>query len=118
MKYPFILYILLILSLSSSGQDYINLEAKGTAGIYSSSESPFWMHSNRRGRVDEKTFYSGLLSGSVIFNKDNSSSFQFGGGLLYKDGYDVKLTRHISVTFLQRLESILVNDSEQIFTRV
>ncbi|WPY99741.1 capsule assembly Wzi family protein [Christiangramia sp. OXR-203] len=88
MKYPFILYILLILSLSSSGQDYINLEAKGTAGIYSSSESPFWMHSNRRGRVDEKTFYSGLLSGSVIFNKDNSSSFQFGGGLLYKDGYD------------------------------
>ena len=88
MKHPFILYIFSILGLSSSGQDYFNLETKGTAGLYSGSDSPFWMHTNRRGRLDEKTFYSGLLSGTAIFEIDNTRSFQFGGGFLYKDGYD------------------------------
>ncbi|WP_298524024.1 capsule assembly Wzi family protein [uncultured Christiangramia sp.] len=88
MRHPFILYIFLILGLSSSGQDYFNLDVKGTAGLYSGSESPFWMHTNRRGRLDEKTFYSGLLSGTAIFEIDNTRSFQFGGGFQYKDGYD------------------------------
>lgn len=88
MKHPFILCIFIILGLSSYGQDYFNLNATGTAGLYSGSESPFWMHSNRRGRLDETTFYSGLLTSTAIFEIDNTRSFQFGGGILYKDGYD------------------------------
>lgn len=88
MKHPIVLCIFMIFGLSTSGQDYFNLDAIGTAGLYSGSESPFWMHSNRRGRLDEKSFYSGLLSGSAVFEIDNSSSFQFGGGVLYKDGYE------------------------------
>ncbi|WP_405198366.1 capsule assembly Wzi family protein [Christiangramia sp. LLG6405-1] len=88
MKHPYLISIFLILSLPSHAQDYFNLDAITTAGLYSGSESPFWMHTNRRGRVDEKTFYSGLLSGSAIFYIDDTRSFQFVGGLLYKDGYD------------------------------
>ncbi|WP_298247444.1 capsule assembly Wzi family protein [uncultured Christiangramia sp.] len=88
MKHPFILCIFIILGLSSYGQDYFNLNATGTAGLFSGSESPFWIHSNRRGRLDERTFYSGLLTGTAIFEIDNTRSFQFGGGILYKDGYD------------------------------
>jgi len=88
MRHPFLVITFLFFSIIMNGQDFFRLDAHGTAGLYSDSDSPFWMHTNRRGRVDESTFYSGLLSGSAIFEIDNNKSFQFGGGLLYKDGYE------------------------------
>lgn len=57
-------------------------------GIYSSEEySPFWMHTNQRGRIDELTTMAGWvnLSGSYIITED--ASIEMGIGALYQDGF-------------------------------
>lgn len=59
--------------------------------IYSGKESPFWLHSNKRGRIDEKTHLMGLLSSSAHIYLDEDTYFNIGAGLLYQDGFTDKL---------------------------
>ncbi|GAA4646910.1 capsule assembly Wzi family protein [Pontixanthobacter gangjinensis] len=46
------------------------------------------MHTNQRGRIDEKTHFFGLVSSNVSIDLESDSKAVFGGGLFYKDGYD------------------------------
>lgn len=60
---------------------------------FSDEESPFWLHSNKRGRVNETSNLSGVLSGRAVYNLTSTASISIGGGVLYQDGYvdDVQL---------------------------
>ncbi len=67
--------------------DYkINLD--GIAQFSTESESPFWMHMNRNGLVDEKSHFSGVVTPLIRYNIDERSSFEIGLGALVKDGYE------------------------------
>lgn len=66
-----------------------NFIAKGI--IFSSDESPFWFHSNQRGRVDESTNISTFASGLMTYELNENARFLVGAGLLYQEGYSDKL---------------------------
>ncbi|QED36546.1 capsule assembly Wzi family protein [Antarcticibacterium arcticum] len=66
-----------------------NFSGKGI--VYSGEESPFWIHSNQRGRVNETTNISALLSGIASYNITENARFSIGLGTLYQDGYIDKL---------------------------
>ena len=55
--------------------------------VYSQKESPFWLHSNTRDRIDETSNYSGWLNGKVGYEVTPNAHFEFGTGILYHDGY-------------------------------
>ncbi|MCB7480598.1 capsule assembly Wzi family protein [Christiangramia sediminis] len=82
----FIFFMLFL--YTSSGQVTYNLDFEGEAQLFTDKESPFWMHTNYRGRLDEKTHFSGLLSYKANIDFDGERSAEFGLGGLYKDGYD------------------------------
>ncbi len=77
--------LLLLVTCTASAQ----LEFKGEAtlkGIVSANErSPFWMHSNQRGRVTDSTNLATWILAKGIYEVNEYSSFEFGGGLLYQD---------------------------------
>lgn len=62
-----------------------NFAVKGI--VFSGDESPFWFHSNQRGRVNEISNFSGLLTGMVSYNITDNARFTLGVGGLYQDGY-------------------------------
>ncbi len=62
-----------------------NFTAKGI--VFSADESPFWFHSNQRGRVNEMSNISTLASGLMTYKINENASFLVGGGVLYQDGY-------------------------------
>lgn len=66
-----------------------NFTGKGI--VYSGEESPFWIHSNQRGRVNEKTNVSAVLSGLSTYNISENARFSLGLGALYQDGYSDEL---------------------------
>jgi hypothetical protein len=88
MKPNYILFFTLLLGSLSYGQFDSELDITAFGDVYTGKESPFWIHTNQRGRVDEKTIFSGLITSSINFEMSNSQSFDFGVGALYKDGYD------------------------------
>lgn len=58
-------------------------------GIYSSQEeSPFWMHSNTRGRIDEATSLAGWSNVSARYFITPDSYLDAGIGGAYQNGYD------------------------------
>ncbi len=59
--------------------------AKGI--VFSGDESPFWFHSNQRGRVNEKSNISTFGSVLMSYQINNNSRFLVGAGLLFQDGY-------------------------------
>jgi len=82
-------FIFFILCLCNSfGQVSYHLDFEGQAQLFTENESPFWMHTNNRGRLDEKTNFSGLLSYKAIVDLDNDRNVEFGLGGLYKNGYE------------------------------
>ena len=57
-------------------------------GIYSSEEhSPFWMHSNQRGRIDESTTMAGWTNVSARYFITSDSFLESGIGGAYQNGY-------------------------------
>ena len=83
---------LFLLSISFSfAQIQVSGDFTGKGIIYSGEESPFWIHSNQRGRVNETTNVSALLSGNAIYNITENARFRLGLGALYQDGYIDKL---------------------------
>lgn len=62
-----------------------------TKGIlYSNDQSPFWIHSNQRGRIDELTHIAGWANASAVYYLQDDASLTFGAGVLFQDGYSDK----------------------------
>lgn len=84
-----ILFLLLTFSLSAQ-----NFEYSGTASlngiIFSEEESPFWFHSNKRGRIDELTNVSGWVNASGAYFLTPNAKLEVGVGGLFQDGYTDK----------------------------
>ena len=76
----------LAFGLSSYCQLQYEFKLDGTGQLYTGEKSPFWLHSNTRGRIDKESNFSSLLTSRVNFNFDESSSAEFGLGALFKDG--------------------------------
>ena len=66
-------------------------QVNATGFLYNGENSPFWFHSNQRGRIDELTNFSGLISTHGFYNLSENSNLQVGLGALYQDGYADKL---------------------------
>ncbi|MGM1055630.1 MAG: capsule assembly Wzi family protein [Bacteroidota bacterium] len=82
----FIPLVFLIIS-SSFAQLQISGNFTGKGIVYSGEDSPFWIHNNQRGRVNEKTNVSAVLSGLGTYNISENARFSLGLGALYQDGY-------------------------------
>lgn len=92
MKFTLLLLFILHLSFAVQAQDMLLEGTVNTKGIiYSGDESPFWIHSNQRGRVDERSNVAGWINGLATYDISESASFKMGLGLLYSDGYLDKL---------------------------
>jgi hypothetical protein len=76
-------------SFSQTLETSANFSTKGI--IFSQDGSPFWMHSNQRGRIDELTNFSGLISGHSKYSINEKTYITAGVGLLYQDGFTDKL---------------------------
>lgn len=87
--------LLLFILLTNFTVQAQNMEFEGilnTKGIiYSGDESPFWMHSNQRGRIDEKSNVAGWINGLATYSITDDARFKMGLGVLYSDGYLDKL---------------------------
>lgn len=59
----------------------------GKGIIFSGEGSPFWMHSNQRGRMNEFSNVSSLLRGVASYDITENAVFSMGMGALYQDGY-------------------------------
>lgn len=81
--------LLLLLFITVASSQEIEFKASATAeGIfYSEEKSPFWMHSNQRGRIDEKTNFSSWVNGTGTYRFRNGRILTVGLGILYHDGY-------------------------------
>ena len=90
--------LILLLCCSAIQAQYIDYDLYSTVqgALFSEEESPFWMHSNQRGRLDEKTNIFGLITGTGTYELPSESILQLGLGVLYKDGYSegVKLDEY------------------------
>lgn len=78
----------ILLNYGVQAQD---IEFHSTANIqgitYSGEESPFWIHSNKRGRINELTHAAGWINGYATYNLTNNAEIEIGLGALYSDGY-------------------------------
>ncbi|TBW26435.1 capsule assembly Wzi family protein [Gramella sp. KN1008] len=85
----FLQFFFIILSFEVSAQriDY-QLNFEGLGQVYSNERSPFWLHTNKKGRIDEKSHISTLLTGSGILQIGDSTHIELGIGTLYKDGFE------------------------------
>lgn len=88
MRLPLIIVIFLLLGIECFSQTTYEVILDGTGQLYTDDESPFWMHTNQRGRIDEKTQLSGLLSSIININLGDGNSAEFGLGTFYKNGYE------------------------------
>ncbi|MCG9970406.1 capsule assembly Wzi family protein [Christiangramia crocea] len=82
-----IFFCFLVFELSAQNIDY-GVDLEGIGQLYSGETSPFWLHTNNRGRLDEKTHISTLLSGTGNIQISDSTYFRLGVGALYKDGFE------------------------------
>ena len=88
MKLFILMIIFLFLGLCSNGQTNYEINAIASGLLFSEKQSPFWMHANQRGRLDDKSHLSGLVSSKAIIDLESESQVQLGLGGFYKDGYE------------------------------
>ncbi|WP_026838129.1 capsule assembly Wzi family protein [Gillisia sp. JM1] len=72
-----------------------------TGIMYSQNESPFWMHSNQRGRIDEASNVSAFFSGKATYQFSQNAILEVGIGGLFHDGYTEKLQLDESYIMLE-----------------
>jgi len=90
LKLPLILLLLVFIKVNAQQVELSgSVTAKGI--IYSGDESPFWIHKNNRGRVDELTNISGWVSGLATYKMSKNAGFELGLGALYQDGFTDEL---------------------------
>ncbi len=89
------LFIVLFLTANSFflQAQQINYEGFGslTGIVYSQEESPFWIHSNQRGRIDESSNISAFFTAKATYEFSENASLEVGLGGLFHDGYSEKL---------------------------
>ncbi len=91
MKIQYSLLIIFLSTFGLHGQQLDYTASVNARGIgYSNSESPFWFHSNQRGRTDEITNFSGWMNTSARYQLSNNTFLEAGLGALYQDGYTDK----------------------------
>ena len=84
MRIALLINLFLFLGIKSFGQITYKAETLGKGQLFSEKDSPFWMHTNQRGRLDESSHIFGLVNAKAFLELDSESSVEFGGGLLYK----------------------------------
>ncbi|MBZ9731002.1 capsule assembly Wzi family protein [Salegentibacter sp. JZCK2] len=85
-----LLFVAFVLSVNAQELDFRgNINTNGL--LFSEENSPFWMHTNQRGRIDELTNFSGLINAFALYNLSENSNLELGLGALYQDGYADKL---------------------------
>ncbi|TVZ28351.1 capsule assembly protein Wzi [Gillisia sp. Hel_I_86] len=72
-----------------------------TGLAYSQEESPFWIHSNQRGRIDESSNVSAFFSGKATYQFSRHARLELGAGGLFHDGYSEKLQLDESYIMLE-----------------
>ncbi|TVZ26033.1 capsule assembly protein Wzi [Gillisia sp. Hel_I_86] len=81
--YIFLLFIL------AANQLFSQIEYSGSINLegYASNkdELPFWMYSNTRGRVSEKSNFATWINGKAVYGFSSNSSLEVGAGILYQD---------------------------------
>ncbi|MUP47499.1 hypothetical protein E0K83_17290 [Gramella sp. BOM4] len=84
----FILLLLLFSTFNSKGQSYFQSIIEGQGQLYTGEESPFWMHHNTLGRLDEKSHLYGLFKSNYFLEDASGVEADFGLSLLAKNGYE------------------------------
>lgn len=79
--------MLLFISAIFSQEIEYNVSSTAQGIVYSGEENPFWMHSNQRGRIDERTNISSWINGKGTYEFRYGGVLQAGLGILYHDGY-------------------------------
>ncbi|MFD1096317.1 capsule assembly Wzi family protein [Salegentibacter chungangensis] len=88
MKIKLLYFFFLISFFHLNAQQFQYSAEVNSEGLFFSKEtSPFWLHSNQRGRIDEKTNISGWLNASAKYYLSNTTYFELGAGGLYQDGF-------------------------------
>ncbi|RKS50565.1 capsule assembly protein Wzi [Gillisia mitskevichiae] len=102
MKFSLTFLLILIGSFLLNAQQ-IKYEGTGSlAGVvYSQDESPFWIHSNQRGRIDEASNISAYFSGKATYQFSRHARLEVGLGGLFHDGYSEKLQLDESYIMLE-----------------
>ncbi len=77
--------LLLFITSTATAQFDINGEATLRGMVSGNEKTPFWMHSNQRGRVTDSTNLATWISAKGIYELNENSGFEIGGGLLYQD---------------------------------
>tara|TARA_R100000935_G_C2830019_1_gene164504 strand:- start:894 stop:2231 length:1338 start_codon:yes stop_codon:yes gene_type:complete len=102
MRFLFIVLFLTANSFIIQAQK-INYEGIGSlTGIgYTQEESPFWIHSNQRGRIDETSNISAFLSTKATYQISTNAKLEVGLGGLFHDGYTEKFQLDESYLMLE-----------------
>ncbi len=58
---------------------------------YTQDESPFWIHSNKRGRIDETSHVSAYFNGLASYQYSRHARFEASLGGLFHDGFTQKI---------------------------
>lgn len=92
MKQNLLVFLFLSFFLNFHAQNIeISGQVNATGLLYSEENSPFWLHTNQRGRIDELSNFSGFVNTHGFYNLSENSNLEFGLGALYQDGYSDKL---------------------------
>ena len=88
MRSNLLTFFFLIISLPVIGQfaEYQG-DLEGYGRLFSDNTSPFWLHTNTLGRIDEKTHFAALFSPKMTI-EDRDYNIEIGGGVLIKDGFE------------------------------
>ncbi|MDT0677684.1 hypothetical protein [Autumnicola musiva] len=88
MKLKPVFVLLMLTGFSALPQQPVFSGEVNLEGFNSESDKlPFWLHSNRRGRISEETNVAGWLSGKMNYDLGSASALEMGGGILYSDGF-------------------------------
>ena len=92
-----------IVVLLTASHGFSQIEFMGEAalkGIVSSNEkSPFWFHSNQRGRVTDSTNLAAWLTAKTKYETNSGLRLEFGGGVLFEDSEDKIVIDELYVQF-------------------
>ena len=102
MRLLILMLFLFNFSLCSIAQQ-INYEGFGSlTGIgFTQDESPFWIHSNQRGRIDETSNISAYFNGTATYQFSRHAKLEAGLGGLFHDGFTDKIQLDESYLMLE-----------------
>jgi hypothetical protein len=84
-KTALILILLLLNSWIGTAQIEFKTEFNLKAMVSAKERSPFWMHTNQRGRLTDSTNLAGWVSMKGTYDLSEKSTIEIGGGLLCQD---------------------------------